>query len=184
MPEVLILSGPAVAGKSSVAQALADRYDRVAHIQVEVLRGFVTPTGFAKHGQPEYERQRHLAARNACALARNFLAERFGVIIEDVLDEPELLAIYLRELRGLDVPVHLVQLLPSLAVSEAREMERRRGKAPAGWVRAEYERYAANAASLPGVSIDSSALTANETADKVQALTTSGESLIMARPEV
>jgi adenylate kinase family enzyme len=180
MPEVLILTGPPGAGKGTVARALADRYDRVAHIEVDTLRRFVTPTGFARQGQPEYERQRHLAIRNACALARNFLAQRFGVIIDDVLDEPDFLPAYLEGLRDVDAQLHLVQLLPSLAACAAREMERRRGKTPKTSVRVDYERYLTNAASLPGVSIDSSALSVNETADKVQALTTSGASIILA----
>jgi predicted kinase len=178
MPEVLILTGPPASGKSTVARAMAERYDRVAHIEVDVLRHFVTPTGYARQGQPEYERQRHLAIRNACALARNFLEERFGVIIDDVLDEPAFLPLYLDDLRDAGAPIHLVQLLPALTACEAREQERRKGQKVATWVRDDYEHYVANSGGLAGATIDSSDLSPYATADKLQALTTSGESLI------
>ncbi|MPZ49324.1 MAG: AAA family ATPase [Dehalococcoidia bacterium] len=178
MPEILILSGPPAAGKSTVAQALADRYDRVAHIDVDVLRHFVTPTGFAKPGQPERHHQRLLGVRNACALARNFLDERFGVIIDECFDEPGLLPLYLAQLADASSPIHLVQLFPTLDACEARDKERRRARGAAPFIRSDYARYAALAPTLPGALIDSSDLTPYATADKVQALTTSGESLI------
>jgi adenylate kinase family enzyme len=178
MPEVLILTGPPASGKSSVAEALAERYDRVAHIDVDRLRHLVTPTGYAKPGRPEYLRQRHLAIRNACVLTRNFLDERFGAIIDDVLDESSFLPVYEGELRGVSASVHLIQLLPSLTICQAREMQRSGGKSPASWVEADYERYKANVMHLPGAVVDNSDLTPYGTADKLQALTTSGESII------
>jgi len=41
MPDILILTGPPGSGKSAVAEALGERYDRVAHVQTELLRRFV-----------------------------------------------------------------------------------------------------------------------------------------------
>ena len=79
MADILILTGPPGSGKSAVAEALGERYDRVAHVEAEVLRRFITPTGFAKPHQPERAHQYRLGVRNACALARNFIEERFGV---------------------------------------------------------------------------------------------------------
>jgi chloramphenicol 3-O-phosphotransferase len=178
VPEVLILSGPPGAGKSTVAQALSERYDRVAHIDVDTLRHFITPTGYVAPGKPGFERQRALATRNACSLACNFLAERFAVIIDDVVVTADELDDYLRNLEGAGIRVHFVRLLPSLEVCEERNRNRREGRQPAERIRKLHADFVA-ATDLPGATVDSSDLTAYATADKLQALTTSGESLVL-----
>src|SRR5688572_16333198 len=124
MPDILILSGPPAAGKSTVARALADRYDRVAHIDVDTLRHFITPTGYVAPGRPGFERQQALATRNACSLACNFIAERFAVIIDDVVIERDHLREYIEGLRSAGAPVHFVRLLPRLEVCLARNAGR------------------------------------------------------------
>jgi chloramphenicol 3-O-phosphotransferase len=178
MAEVLILTGPPASGKTTVALALAERYDRVAHLDVDVVRHFVTPTGFAKPASAERRHQRLLGARNACALSRNFLAERFGVIIDECFDEPDLLPVFLEELKTTNADIHVVTLLPSLEACEARDAERRKAARPSGWIRSDYERFLRFGSKLPGSTIDSSDLTPYETADRLQALTTSGESVV------
>ena len=177
MPDVLILSGPPGAGKSTVAQALAERYDRVAHVDVDTLRHFITPTGYVAPGKPGFERQKALATRNACALAGNFLAERFAVIIDDVVITEDELGEYLRHLQQAGVPVHFVRLLPALEVCQERNRLRREGRQPAERVEKVWQQFR-EASSVPGAVVDSSGLTAYGTADKLQALTTSGESIV------
>jgi len=182
MPEVLILTGPHGAGKSSVALALADRYDRVAHIPVDTLRHFVTPTGYVTPGKPGFERQHALAVRNACAMARNFLQERIAVIVDDVVIAQADLDAYVSELQPAGVPVHCVRLMPSLAVCHDRNRQRAAERQPASRVEAVWRQFDA-AGPIGGSTIDNSQLSAEATADRVQALTTSGESLVW-RPEV
>jgi chloramphenicol 3-O-phosphotransferase len=179
MPEVLILTGPPAAGKSTVARALADRYDRVAHIEVDTLRHFVTPTGYIAPGKPGFERQQRLAAHNACSLARNFLEERFAVIIDDVVVDNGDVELYLEGLLATEAPVHLVRLLPSLETVLARNQGRSEGRMPAERVEKIWRDFVA-AGEIGGATIDSTGLTAHETADKLQALTTSGASLVWA----
>jgi chloramphenicol 3-O-phosphotransferase len=179
MPEVLILSGPPAAGKSSVALALAERYDRVAHVQVDVLRHFVTPTGYVSpSGPPEaWQRQQRLATRNACSLAGNFLEQRFAVIVDDVVVTAEELAAYLDGLRGVGAPVHFVRLLPRLEVCIARNRERTEGRLPESRIRTVHAQFV-EAGETGGVTIDNSEMTAQEASDRLQALTTSGASMI------
>jgi hypothetical protein len=175
MPEVLILTGPHGAGKTSVAQALAERYDRVAHIDVAVLRDFVAPTG---RGPSETRDRLHaLGRRNACALALNFLSERIAVIIDDVVITEADLAAYVEGLRPGDDPIHCVRLLPRLDVCLQRNAGREAGRQPPSRVEQTWHRFQ-DAGALPGATVDSSDLDAYATADKLQALTTSGESLV------
>jgi len=177
LPDVLILTGPPGAGKSTVAAALADRYDRVAHIDVDTLRHFITPTGYVAPGKPGFERQQALATRNACALARNFLQERIAVIIDDVVITKGGLDFYLEELRPAETSVHYVRLLPSLEACKARNGERREGRIQADRIETVWREFEA-AGEIGGATIDSSKLDAYETADRLQALTTSGESIV------
>jgi ribosomal protein S18 acetylase RimI-like enzyme len=182
MADILILTGPPAAGKTSVGLALADRYDRVAHLNLDVIRRFITPTGYASPRRPDYLRQRLLSIKNAAALSVNFIQERFGVIIDDVLDESDFLPAYLRDLAPAAAEVHLIQLLPSAEACIERDMERRKAVRPLSTIRTDYEHYVRQAESLPGSRIDSTALTVEATADRVQALTTSGESIVW-RPD-
>jgi chloramphenicol 3-O-phosphotransferase len=179
MAEILILTGPPAAGKTSVALALADRYDRVAHIPVDDLRHFITPTGYRAPGKPGFERQQSLGIRNACALALNFVAERFAVIIDDVVTSPRELEQYVEGLRPSGEAIHFVRLIPSLAACLERNLKRRSGRVQPERLEAVYRAFEA-AGEMPGSVIDSTELTVEATADRLQALTTKGESLVMS----
>ena len=181
MPDVLILTGPPGAGKSSVAEALAERYDRVAHIDVDTVRHFITPTGYIEAGHPGFEHQRALATRNVCALSRNYLEERFGVIIDDVVITQTDLEAYVAGLLPAGSPVHYLRLLPSLEACLARNAARREGRIAATRIEMVWREFEA-AGDVGGATIDSSDLSVYGTADLVQALTTSGESLVW-RPQ-
>jgi chloramphenicol 3-O-phosphotransferase len=175
MPEVLILTGPPGSGKTTVAEALAERYDRVAIIPVSVLRDFVTPTG---RGPSEArDRLYALGVRNACALARNFLAERIAVIIDDTVVAKDELERYVDELKPAGLPIHFVRLVPSLEVCRQRDRGRPQWRMAPGRLESLWRAFA-EAKDAPGATIDSSDLTPYETADRLQALTTSGESIV------
>jgi chloramphenicol 3-O-phosphotransferase len=177
MPEALILTGPPGAGKSTVALALAERYDRVAHIQTDTLRHFITPTGYVAPGRPGFERQSALAVRNACSLALNFLAERIAVIIDDMVITAGDLQGYVEGLKPAGVHVHYVRLMPSLEACLQRNAQRRDDRVSPERTENMWRQFE-TAGDIGGATIDSSTLSAYETADKLQALTTSGASIV------
>jgi hypothetical protein len=152
----------------------------VAHIDVDTLRHFITPTGYVAPGRPGFDRQQALSARNACGLACNFIEERFAVIIDEVVIEKTHLSQYIEGLAAAGVPVHYVRLLPTLEVCLARNLARdpetRMRPERIATVWAQFEA----AGDIGGATIDSSKLTPYETADKLQALTTSGASIVWA----
>src|SRR5918994_615070 len=117
MQQVIIVTGPPGAGKSSVAAALCERFDRMVHIDVDALRHMVR-AGY-RHpwtGDQQAKEQLRMAVRNAAAMARESVATRYAVVIDDVVP-PEAAALYVELLSAVDANVHLVTLLPTLEVN-------------------------------------------------------------------
>lgn len=95
----LVLTGPPAVGKSTAARSLALARPRCAVVEVDDLRQLVL-TGAAAPWEGEAgARQRLLGARNACALAVNFLADDIDVVITDVLT-PDSAVLYRELLPG------------------------------------------------------------------------------------
>lgn len=109
----MLTGGPAV-GKSTSAAALAAAHLPTASIEVDDLRRLVFG-GAAPWDGTAGEEQQALGARNACALARNFLAEGIDVVVTDVLT-PSTAEIYRTELPG----ALLVRLSVDLAEARRR----------------------------------------------------------------
>jgi chloramphenicol 3-O-phosphotransferase len=177
--QVILISGPAGAGKSAVAQAICERFDRMLHVEVDVLRHFVK-AGY-RHpwiGDEQAHEQLELAVRNASAVARESIAMRYAVVIDDVVFAWQA-ALYREALAGVAVPVHMVTLLPRLEVLLARDSARRYSIPDR--VRALHEAFAREVAAgeLPGAVLDTSGdANAEESADRVQELVALGEALL------
>lgn len=124
MNQVLIITGPPGAGKTSVALALAERFDRMVHIPVDDLRHWVR-AGY-RHpwaGDAQSAEQLRMAADSAVAVTRNAVAYRYSVIIDDVVVGADAEA-YRTGLAGLDAQVQFVTLLPSLERCLGRDARR------------------------------------------------------------
>lgn len=181
MQQVIIVTGPAGAGKSSVAAALCERFDRMVHIEVDTLRHMVR-AGYRHpwlEGDAQAAEQRLLATRNAAAIARESVTMRYAVVIDDVVDA-SVVAQYREALAGIEANVHFVTLLPSLDVALARDAGR--SASIPDQVRALHAEFSREAALgiLPGLVLDNSDdPDAALTADRVQDAVRRGEALII-----
>lgn len=85
---VLLITGPAGAGKSAAAKAWAERQARpTAHIQLDEVREFVT-SGYADPRDgwtPETARQLDIARAHCADMARRYVTAGFHCVIDDAI---------------------------------------------------------------------------------------------------
>ncbi len=177
MLQVVILSGASGAGKSSVAEALCERYDRTVHLETDALYDWIR-MGRWDRMRRESARQNRMIVRAAARAATAYAQDLYAVFIDGVIG-PHLLPIYLEELRPAGVPVHFVLLRPSLDITLARvaprDSARKMIEEQHRVLHAQFERYG----DFAGMTIDNSALTAQETADRVMDACGRGDCLVL-----
>ena len=170
MEQVLILSGPPGAGKTAVALAICERFDRMLHVSVDDLRHWVR-AGYRRPWETGQQAREQLvmSAQNAAALARVAVGHRYAAIIDDVVTRSQV-DLYRQALLGIPAEVHLVTLLPRLDTCLARDATRGASAIPerVRAVHAELTLAIAEGA-IPGAVLDSTAdVDAYATADRVQ----------------
>jgi chloramphenicol 3-O-phosphotransferase len=131
---VFLITGMPGAGKSTVARALALRFDRAAHIDIDMVFHHFTVRGKADPAGPgaEASAQSMLAVRNAAALARNYADAGFACVLDGAVAERDQVMACARAVSP--HPLLLVVLAPPLNVSEERD-QRRSGKNVASYFR-------------------------------------------------
>ena len=180
MSQVILLTGPIDAARAAVAEAICERFDRMLHVQAETLRQQVR-AGY-RHpwlaGDAQAAEQRLLAVRSASAIAREAIAVRYAVVIDDVIAADNV-GPYREALAGVGSNVHFALLLPATAPAATRD------GASSGAderMRALHEQFLRESAAgqLPGAVIrtadgEDAALTADRVLDAVAA----GEALLI-----
>jgi gluconate kinase len=177
MSHVVIISGPPGSGKSSVAEALCQRYDRTVHLETDQLYASIR-MGFISPWKPESDRQNHMVSRAAARAATAFAQDLYAVFIDGVIG-PHLLPDYLDELRAATAPVHFVILRPSLDAIVHRGLHREdtlRVSEPL--LRRGYETFE-RWADFAGLTIDNTTLSADQTADRVMDACGAGSCLVL-----
>ncbi len=164
-PKILIITGLMAAGKSSVAQAIAERLPKSVHLRGDTFRKMIV-NGRAEvkpELSPEALQQLSLRYRISCDACEAYAGAGFTVIYQDVILGEYLNEIYTRLSRW--SPGVLV-LNPTLDVVARRDAERRKTAYAGDWTPASL---AAGLQHTPriGLWLDTSAMTVEQTADFV-----------------
>ncbi|MEC3953645.1 AAA family ATPase [Nocardia sp. CDC153] len=122
-PAVYLITGIQAAGKSTVAQALAERLPRSAHVRGDVFRRFVVGgrREMSPNPDPEALAQLRLRHRLAARTADDYANAGFTAVVQDVV-LGDMLPYLIGEIRT--DPLYVVVLAPSPAAVAAREAAR------------------------------------------------------------
>ncbi len=168
----VVVVGAQAAGKSSVARALAARFDRGAFIEGDVLWKMVVggTQDMGPDADKEAERQLALRYRHGALLSESFVREGYVAVHADNIYGPSVE----RHVRSLRCPRSLIVLRPRPDVIAQRELDRgtsayERWIPPGGSVLDAVTRFDEWVAETPriGLWIDSSDLTVEETVNEV-----------------
>jgi chloramphenicol 3-O-phosphotransferase len=171
---VIVVTGIQAAGKSAVAQALAERLDRSVHLRGDLFRRMIV-NGRAEMGAAsppaEAVAQLRLRHRLAAAAADGYAAAGFTVVLQDII-----IGGHLAELVAAIAsrPLYVVALAPRAEVVQVREDARRaaRGKVayrPGEMSPAELDESFRRHTPRIGLWLDTSAQTVAQTAEEILA---------------
>lgn len=159
---ILLLTGPPASGKTTIADALAQRAaDPLAIIEVDHLRHMLVYPHIAPWDGDEGHAQLLLGVLNACVLAQNFDAAGCNVLIVDAVTD-ETAARYREEL-----PLAIVRLLPNWEQTMIRSHSR---EEPLRFREREALYEQQRALEIVDVTIDNSSLAPNIVADRLELL--------------
>jgi chloramphenicol 3-O-phosphotransferase len=162
---VLLMTGIQAAGKSTVAQLLAERLPRSVHVRGDTFRRMVVGGRADMTPDPSAEALRQLSLRHRLAanVSDAYFEAGFTVITQDVI-----LGAHLAEMTTLirSRPLLVVVLAPSAAA--IAERERARGKTAYGtWAVGQLDDMLRRETPRLGLWLDTSRQTAAQTADEI-----------------
>lgn len=167
MPRIILITGIMAAGKSTVAQALAERLPRSAHVRGDSFRRFIVNgrEEMTATPSPEAEGQLRMRYELGADTARRYHAAGFDVVYQDVILGPDLeLVTGMLE----DLPLDVIVLCPSPKAVAAREDARpKRGYGQ--WTVADLDQGLREETPRIGYWLDTSDLTVDETVDYILA---------------
>jgi chloramphenicol 3-O-phosphotransferase len=163
---IWLVTGVMAAGKSTVARALAARFERGVDVEGDVFRNMIV-TGRAEMGMvltDEAVDELQLRYRLTANTADAFAAAGYDVVVQDIVMGPELRT-YVDRIRTR--PLHLIVLAPPVETVIAREAAR--DKAGYGPHISAHDLHAALHEDTPriGLWLDTSDQTPEETVDEI-----------------
>jgi chloramphenicol 3-O-phosphotransferase len=168
-PRIIVITGIMASGKSTVAQHLAERFERGVHLRGDMFRRMIVKGRLEmqpEFSEPAFEQLR-LRYRLAAMTARGYADAGFTVIYQDVI-LGALLNEVVAMLKGVEstIPLHVVALCPS--VEAVAERDRTRHKVAYGsWSPAQLDYIFRTETPHIGLWLDTSLLTVSETVDSV-----------------
>jgi predicted kinase len=164
-PRLILITGIMAAGKSTVAQALAERLPHSVHLRGDLFRRMIV------NGQVPMElelseeaySQLRLRYRISATVAEQYLAAGFTVVYQDIIIGAELAEVVQALAHQ---PLYVVALCPSAEVVAQREAQRPKtgyGDMPVD----EFDRLFRLETPRLGLWLDTSALTVEETVDYI-----------------
>jgi len=123
---IFLVSGNQGAGKSTIARALAERFERGVHVEGDLIQRMIVTGGvWPEPPEPQGEALRQLRerARRSAMLADSFFEAGFSVVIDDIAIGDQFI-VYRDSIRSR--PLLLVNLVASLEVLQKRNRERQK----------------------------------------------------------
>ncbi|WP_293341170.1 AAA family ATPase [Microcoleus sp. CAWBG58] len=167
-PQIILITGNMAAGKSSVAQSLAERLPKSVHLRGDIFRRMIVngQAQMALNLSPEAYQQLQLRYHLAAMVARQYLQAGFTVVYQDII-----IGLTLAEVVASfhDVLLSIIVLCPKPEVVAARDAARlKTGYANDAMVYA-FDRILRTETPRLGYWLDSSNLTVEETVDLILA---------------
>lgn len=164
---ILLITGIMAAGKSSVAQAIAERLPKSVHLRGDMFRRMIVGGRVDMGDKDEMEARAQLNSRYRAAVgvAKTYHSAGFDVIYQDVMIGPVLNDV-VTQLS--DLPLYVVVLCPRREVVEERE--RSRSKTGYGhYSVADLDQVLNERTARIGLWLDNSDQTVEQTADAILA---------------
>ncbi len=165
-PRAFVVTGVMAAGKSTVAQLLAEHFERGVHLRGDEFRRMVVSGrhDMTPHGDPEAERQLALRHEIAAMVTNRYVAAGFTVVVQDLFIGTTLVP-FLRQITAR--PLHVVVLAPNVATIMQRESDRAKTGYGDNWSIPDFDRMARHTTPHIGLWLDSSSQTPEETVAEI-----------------
>jgi predicted kinase len=165
LPQILIVTGIMAAGKSTVAQAIAERLPRAVHLRGDVFRKMIVTGRAALEPETMEQAEAQLLLRYdlAAEAAKHYAREGFAVVLQDVI-----LGRHLPRMVAALAPADagVLVLCPSPEAVAAREAGRAK-KGYGGWTPEMLDAGLRSDTPRLGLWLDTSALSVAETVDQL-----------------
>ncbi|MEK8131617.1 AAA family ATPase [Paenibacillus filicis] len=166
-PRIILITGIMASGKSTVAQLLAERFEKSVHVRGDIFRRMIVNNRKEVHPDARSEEldQLRLRYRLAAHSAEAYHQAGFTVVVQDVVVGP-MLHDFISYIRNR--PFYVVVLCPNSTVVTFREAARSK-KGYGVWSVEALDRVLRNETPRIGLWLDSSEMSPEETVNEIMA---------------